>query len=76
MVQQAYRLQGRATQVMKKSTIAGWLILVIFLFGLAEIGSYAGLKFTPQLKTYVYTPPEVSEDADSAYLADRHPVLG
>ena len=37
---------------------------------------YAVLTLTPQLKPYLYTPPEVSRDDYAAYLEERHPVLG
>lgn len=61
---------------MKKTAIAGWLILTGFLFGLFEISSYAVLSLTPQLKPYLYFQPEVGREAYQTYLAERHPVLG
>ena len=61
---------------MKKTAIVGWTLLALFLFGLFEIASFAVLTLTPQLKPYLYTPPEVSREDYAAYLEQRHPVLG
>ena len=61
---------------MKKTVLVGWAILAAFLFGLAEIGSFAVLTLTPQLKPYLYSPPEVSREAYQQYLSERHPTLG
>lgn len=61
---------------MKKTALIGWTILVVFLVGLAEIASYGVLTLTPQLKPYLYTPPNVTRAAYEDYLDKRHPVLG
>ena len=61
---------------MKKTALIGWAILAMFLVGLAEVASFAVLTLTPQLKPYLYTPPEVSREAYEEYLAQRHPTLG
>ncbi|MEM6678958.1 MAG: hypothetical protein AAF675_13915 [Pseudomonadota bacterium] len=61
---------------MTKVAIVGWAVIAVFLFGVAEVGSYLALNNAPHVSSGLYTPPEVSRDEYDAFIAIRDPELG
>ncbi|WP_425044423.1 hypothetical protein [Primorskyibacter sp. S87] len=55
---------------------AGWIFILLFLFLIAELFSFAAIRMVPQLRLRTYSSPAVSEVDYATYLDQRNPELG
>jgi len=64
--------------IRRSARIVGWLLIIAFLLGFAELASYSLPRIVGQrgIASILYFPPQVTEARYARILTIRDPILG